>query len=145
MVPIWPIKRREMNELILAEKATNWLRLKSLVLGTDYKTVVQPRAERIHRVVWTGAAAGASPPAGGPTGPGWRRGPTSRDTIADVPDHAGVPGEVSGRHRRQGRNPAPSAAAAHANHTNIGEHAPQHSSCARRAREPDIPETGLGR
>src|ERR1700687_5556305 len=65
-----------MNELILAEKAANWLRLKSLALDTDYKTVVQPRAERIHRVVWTGAAAGASPPAGGPTGPGWRRGPT---------------------------------------------------------------------
>ena len=35
-----------------------------------------------------------------------------RRTVADVPDHAGVPGAHSGRQRRQGRNPASSAAAA---------------------------------
>ena len=39
-----------------------------------------------------------------------RRNP--RDTTADVPSHAGVPGEDSGRQRRHGRNPATSAAAA---------------------------------
>ena len=31
---------------------------------------------------------------------------------AELPSHAGVPGEVSGRQRRQGRKPADSAAAA---------------------------------
>ena len=36
------------------------------------------------------------------------------ETVADVPFHAGVPGEVSGRQRRQGLNPASSAAAAQA-------------------------------
>lgn len=33
----------------------------------------------------------------------------ARETTADVPSHAGVPGEVCGRHRRQGRKPAASA------------------------------------
>ena len=32
----------------------------------------------------------------------------------DEPAHAGVPGDVSGRHRRHGRKPADSAAAEHA-------------------------------
>ncbi len=35
-------------------------------------------------------------------------------TVAEVPCQAGVPGEVSGRQRRQGRKPAASAAAAQA-------------------------------
>jgi hypothetical protein len=39
----------------------------------------------------------------------------ARDTTADVPAQAGVPGDTAGRHRRQGRNPAASAAAAEAN------------------------------
>jgi hypothetical protein len=34
------------------------------------------------------------------------------DTVAEVPDQAGVPGEVSGLQRRQGRNPSFDAAAA---------------------------------
>jgi hypothetical protein len=36
----------------------------------------------------------------------------ARETVAAAPRHAGVPGAVSGRHRKQGRNPARSAAAA---------------------------------
>ena len=36
----------------------------------------------------------------------------ARDTLAAVPHQAGVPGAVSGRHRRQGRKPADCAAAA---------------------------------
>ena len=39
-----------------------------------------------------------------------RRSP--RDTTLDVPDHAGVAGDASGRQRRQGRNPSACAAAA---------------------------------
>jgi len=38
---------------------------------------------------------------------------SARATVPDVPLQAGVPGAVSGRHRRHGRNPASSAAAAH--------------------------------
>jgi hypothetical protein len=41
----------------------------------------------------------------------------ARETTADVPAHAGVPGDAEDRHRRQGRNPAVSAAAAEANQT----------------------------
>jgi len=37
---------------------------------------------------------------------------SARDTLAAAPRQAGVPGAVSGRHRRHGRNPARSAAAA---------------------------------
>src|SRR5947208_16422993 len=37
---------------------------------------------------------------------------SARDTTPEVPSHAGVPGEASGRQRRQGRNPSASAAAA---------------------------------
>src|SRR5262249_38160255 len=37
---------------------------------------------------------------------------SARDTLAAAPCHAGVPGAVSGRQRRQGRKPARSAAAA---------------------------------
>ncbi len=36
----------------------------------------------------------------------------ARETVAAAPCHAGVPGAVSGRHRKQGRKPARSAAAA---------------------------------
>ena len=37
---------------------------------------------------------------------------SARDTVAAAPRHAGVPGADSGRHRKHGRNPARSAAAA---------------------------------
>ena len=37
---------------------------------------------------------------------------SARETVADFPDQAGVPGAVSGRQRRHARNPASSAAAA---------------------------------
>jgi len=37
---------------------------------------------------------------------------SARETVAAAPCHAGVPGAVSGRHRKQGRKPARSAAAA---------------------------------
>ena len=37
---------------------------------------------------------------------------SARETVAAVPIQRGVPGAVSGRQRRQGRNPAASAAAA---------------------------------
>ena len=36
----------------------------------------------------------------------------ARDTVAEVPDQAGVPGDVSGLQRRHGRNPSLAAAAA---------------------------------
>jgi hypothetical protein len=36
----------------------------------------------------------------------------ARDTVAEVPIQAGVPGELSGRQRRQGRRPDSAAAAA---------------------------------
>ena len=36
----------------------------------------------------------------------------ARETLAEAPSHAGVPGEASGRQRRHGRNPASAAAAA---------------------------------
>ena len=39
---------------------------------------------------------------------------SARATVADVPDHAGLPGAVSGRQRRHGRKPALSAAAGQA-------------------------------
>src|SRR4029077_10020812 len=35
----------------------------------------------------------------------------ARETVFEVPSHAGVPGEHSGRQRKQGRNPASAAAA----------------------------------
>ena len=37
---------------------------------------------------------------------------SARETVAAAPRHAGVPGAASGRQRKQGRNPARSAAAA---------------------------------
>src|SRR5262245_1172628 len=40
---------------------------------------------------------------------------SARDTTAELPSQADVPGAASGRHLRQGRNPAASAAAAQAN------------------------------
>jgi len=36
----------------------------------------------------------------------------ARETVVEVPSHAGVPGELSGRQRKQGRKPAAAAAAA---------------------------------
>ena len=48
-----------MNELVLANRATNWQKLKSLVLGQrllpDHEARICPRAGRILRVVWPGA------------------------------------------------------------------------------------------
>ena len=41
----------------------------------------------------------------------------ARETTAEVPSHAGVPGAACGWQRLQGRKPAVSAAAAHANRT----------------------------
>ena len=37
---------------------------------------------------------------------------SARETVAAAPRHAGVPGAASGRHRKHGRKPARSAAAA---------------------------------
>jgi hypothetical protein len=37
---------------------------------------------------------------------------SARETLTDAPIHAGVPGDASGRQRKQGRNPASAAAAA---------------------------------
>jgi hypothetical protein len=47
----------------------------------------------------------------------------ARETVAAAPCHAGVPGAASGRHRRQGRNPARSAAAALAKKTTLRDRA----------------------
>src|ERR1700730_6755284 len=44
-LPIWPIKRREVNDLILADKAANWHRLKSLVLDS-----VSPITKRVYNL-----------------------------------------------------------------------------------------------
>jgi len=44
---------------------------------------------------------------------------SARETLAAAPRHAGVPGAVSGRQRRHGRNPARSAAAAVAKKTTL--------------------------
>jgi len=38
--------------------------------------------------------------------------PSARETVDAAPRHAGVPGAASGRHRKQGRKPAHSVAAA---------------------------------
>src|ERR1039458_3039536 len=43
-LPIWPNKRNEMNELTLANKATNWQRLKTLVLDS----VSSPITKRVY-------------------------------------------------------------------------------------------------
>jgi len=43
----------------------------------------------------------------------------ARETLAPAPRQAGVPGAVSGRQRRQGRNPARSAAAAVGKNTTL--------------------------
>ena len=43
----------------------------------------------------------------------WRISRNALETSAELPIHAGVPGAVSGRQRRQARKPASSAAAAH--------------------------------
>jgi len=44
---------------------------------------------------------------------------SARETLAAAPRQAGVPGAASGRHRRHGRNPARSAAAAVAKNTTL--------------------------
>jgi len=43
----------------------------------------------------------------------------ARATVVAEPCHAGVPGAVSGRQRKQGRNPARSAAAAVGKNTTL--------------------------
>jgi hypothetical protein len=45
-LPIWPIKRTEMNELTLANRATNWQRLKALVLDS----VSSPITKRVYNL-----------------------------------------------------------------------------------------------
>src|SRR5271157_379848 len=41
-LPIWPIKRTEMNELTLANRASDWHRLKALVLDSVSSPVYAP-------------------------------------------------------------------------------------------------------
>jgi hypothetical protein len=48
---------------------------------------------------------------------------SARETLAAAPCHAGVPGAVSGRQRKQGRKPARSAAAAVAKKTTLRDRA----------------------
>jgi len=48
---------------------------------------------------------------------------SARETLAAAPCHAGVPGAVSGRQRRQGRKPARSAAAAVGKKTTLRDRA----------------------
>jgi len=43
----------------------------------------------------------------------------ARETVVAAPFHAGVPGAVSGRHRKHGRKPARSAAAAVGKNTTL--------------------------
>jgi hypothetical protein len=45
----------------------------------------------------------------------------ARPTVERVPFHAGLPGAVSGRQRKQGRKPARSAAAADGKNTTFSE------------------------
>jgi hypothetical protein len=59
-LPIWPINEDMMKELVLANRATNWQKLKSLVLDSVScpitKRRLQSRAGRIFRVAWPAAA-----------------------------------------------------------------------------------------
>src|SRR5882757_2676790 len=55
------------------------------------------------------SARTSTPPSSSPFSPIKRN---ARETVFEVPNHAGVPGELSGRHRKQGRKPASAAAAA---------------------------------
>ena len=48
---------------------------------------------------------------------------SARETVAAVPRYAALPGAVSGRHRRQGRKPAVSAAAAVGKKITLGDRA----------------------
>src|ERR1039457_4185307 len=45
-LPIWPIKRTEMNEIALANKAADWRRLKALVLDS----VCSPITKRVYNL-----------------------------------------------------------------------------------------------
>jgi hypothetical protein len=51
----------------------------------------------------------STPPSSNPLSAIKRR---ARETVVDVPSHAGVPGELSGRQRGQGRKLASAAASA---------------------------------
>src|ERR1700685_2114684 len=55
------------------------------------------------------SARASTPPSSKPVSP---ISLNARETVLEVPDQAGVPGEASGRQRRQGRKPASAAAAA---------------------------------
>ncbi len=77
-------------------------------------TGVAPRCSRNRRLRWRSPMPSRS--ASSPTPCSSRKPPQisrrARDTGARVPDHAGLPGAVSGRQRRQGLKPAASASAA---------------------------------
>src|ERR1039458_2318036 len=45
-LPIWPIKRTEMNEIALANRAADWCRLKALVLDS----VASPITKRVYNL-----------------------------------------------------------------------------------------------
>ena len=45
-LPIWPIKRTEMNEIAIANRATDWRRLKALVLDS----VSSPITKRVYNL-----------------------------------------------------------------------------------------------
>ncbi len=77
-------------------------------------TGVAPRCSRNRRRIWRepmpSRSANVSTPPSSSAPSAISR--SARDTVTDDPSHAGVPGEHSGRHRKQGRNPASAAAAA---------------------------------
>jgi hypothetical protein len=62
-LPILPIKRTEMNELAVVERAANWRRLKALVLDS----VSSPITKRVYNLAWTSSSPGTN----------WSRGPAS--------------------------------------------------------------------
>jgi hypothetical protein len=71
--------------------------------------VVQEETPQVAAVTPSRSARRSTPSSSSAPSP-MRR--SARDTTGEVPSQAGVPGEASGRHRRHGRNPATSAAAA---------------------------------
>src|SRR5579863_7819225 len=77
-------------------------------------TGVAPKCRKNKRRRWrepmpSRCANASTPPSSNPLSAIKRN---ARETVVDVPTHAGVPGELSGRQRRQGRKPASAAAAA---------------------------------
>src|SRR2546427_316883 len=86
--------------------------------------IVALKIDRGARRIWRAAVVSARPS----TVAASSRNPRSmsrsaRETLAAAPCHAGVPGAVSGRQRRQGRKPARSAAAAVGKKTTLRDRA----------------------